>query len=128
MKNTARSRDFIAVAFLATVVGPAFSQNAAPPAEVIEVATPVRIDLFQWQRTHDDHGIASFVITNNSDQPLSTVELSCWVDGDTTHSKSIKVRTRARPIATHSLQQFSDVDLGFLGPARTAQCEVAGAQ
>ncbi len=128
MKNTVRRTGFIAVAFLAAVVSPAFSQNAAPPAEVIEVAKPIRIDLFQWHRTDDDHGIASFVITNNSDQSLSTVELSCWVDGDTTHSKSIKVRARARPIGTHSLQQFSDVDLGFLGPARTAQCEVAGAE
>src|SRR5438132_1568870 len=78
-------------------------------------------------RTADDHGIASFVITNNSDQSLNTVELRCWVDGDASHSRSIKVRARARSVAPHGMQQFSDVDLGYLGPARTAQCEVAGA-
>jgi len=127
MKSTALPIGFMAVAFLAAMVSSAFSQNAAPPAEVIEMAKPIRIDLFQWRRTADDHGIASFVITNNSDQSLNTVELRCWVDGDTAKSKSIKVRARARPIGSHSLQQFSDVDIGYLGPARTAQCEVAGA-
>ena len=128
MKSTALPIDFIiAVAFLAAVVSSASSQKAAPPAEVIEVAKPIRIDLFQWRRTADDHGIASFVITNNSDQSLNTVELRCWVGGDASHSRSIKVRARTRPIGPHGMQQFSDVDLGYLGPARTAQCEVAGA-
>src|SRR6266404_8641449 len=121
MKSTALPTGFMAVAFLAAVVSPAFSQNAAPPAEVIEVAKPIRIDLFQWRRTADDHGIASFMITNNSDQSLNTVELRCWVDGDVSHSRSIKAR--ARPIEPHGMQQFSDVDLGYLGPAGTAQCE-----
>jgi len=128
MKSTARPTSFLAVAIWEAVVSPSFSQNAAPPAEVIEVAKPIRIDLFKWQRTDDDHGIASFVITNNTDQSLSTVELRCWVDGDASHSKSIKVQARARPIGPHALQQFSDVDIGYLGPARTAQCEVAGAE
>jgi hypothetical protein len=128
MKSAVRPTVFVAVTFLVAMVSSAFSQNLSPPAEAIKVAPPIRVDLFDWQRTDDDHAIASFVITNNTDKPLDSVALRCWVDADIAHSKSITVQARGRPIGAHSLQQFSDVDLGFIGPARTAQCDVAGAE
>jgi len=120
-------RLIVAVAInLASLIGPAICQTSTPPVPS-SIAGQIRIDSLQLQRRADGYGIAGFVISNNSDQALKSVELTCWVNGDRAHGTKVLVWPNLQSILAHDQQQFSNVNIGSVGEGSRAECEVTEA-
>ena len=86
------------------------------------------IDSFQSFRRGDNYGIASFVLSNNTDKPLTSIELNCWVNDDRAHGTKVLVWPSAGPIRAHDQEKFSNVNIGLVGPNPRAACEVTKAE
>ena len=50
-----------------SLIGPAIGQTSMPPAQA-SISEQIRIDSFQSSRRGDNYGIASFVLSNNTDK------------------------------------------------------------
>ena len=112
---------------LVSLIGPAICQTSTPAAQA-SISEQVRINSFESRRRDDNYGIASFVISNTTDKALNSIELTCWVDDDRAHGTKVLVWPSARSIPAHEQQQFSNVNIGFLGQSARADCEVTGAE
>jgi hypothetical protein len=119
-------RFIVAVAInFASLIGPAICQTSTPPVPA-SIAEQIRIDSFQLQKRTDGYGIAGFVISNNSDQALKSVELTCWVNGDRARGTKVLIWPNSQSILAHDRQQFSNVNIGSVGEGSRAECEVTG--
>ena len=81
-------RFIVAAIYLVGLVGPAICQTSTPAAQA-SISEQIRIDSFQSSRRGDNYGIASFVISNNTDKALTSIELNCWVNGDRAHGTKV---------------------------------------
>jgi hypothetical protein len=117
----------IGVIYLVGLIGPAIGQTAAPPAQA-GIGEQIRIDSFQSFRREDSYGIASFIIANNSDKPLTSIELTCWLNDDRTHGTKVLVWPSSRSVPAHEQQKFSNVNIGLVGSGSHTACEVTGAE
>jgi hypothetical protein len=114
--------------FLIGWVGPAICQPSTPqPLGTPDTAKQVAIGSFQWQRRDDDNGIASFVISNNTDKEIDSIELLCWVGDDRTRGTKVMVWPSPGPIPARDMRQFSRVNIGPVGLGQSPACEVADA-
>jgi hypothetical protein len=120
-------RLIIAAISLVGLTGPAICQTSTPPVQA-SVSEKIRIDSFQSYRRGDNYGIASFVISNNTDKALTSIELNCWVDDDRAHGTKVLVWPSAGPIPAHDREKFSNVNIGLVGPNPHAACEVTKAE
>lgn len=117
----------IGVIYLVGLIGPAICQTSAPPA-LAGLNEQIRIDSFQSFRREDSYGIASFVIANNSDKPLTSIELTCWLNDDRAHGTKVLVWPSSRSVPAHEQQKFSNVNIGLIGANSRAACEVTAAE
>lgn len=119
---------FIATAvFLMGLVGPAICQPSTPSVlDTTNVAKQVSIGAFQWQKRDDESGIASFVISNNTDKAIDSIELLCWAGDDRARGTRVMVWPSPGPIAPNQVRQFSRVNIGPVGAS--VACEVADAK
>ena len=120
-------RLIIVAIYLVGLIGPAICQTSTPPAQP-SISEQIRIDSFQSSRRGDSYGIASFVISNNTDKALTSIELNCWVDDDRAHATKVLVWPSAGPIPAHEREKFSNVNIGLVGPNPQAACEVTKAE
>ena len=112
---------------LVGLVGPGICQTSTPPVQA-SISEQIRIDSFQSFRRQDNYGIASFVIANNTDKALTSIELNCWVNDDRAHGTKVLVWPNSGPIAAHNQEKFSNVNIGLVGPNPRAACEVTKAE
>ena len=118
----------IAAIYLVSVIGPAICQTSTPPPTApASISQQIRIDSFQTRRRDDNYGIDSFVISNTTDKALNSVELTCWVDDDRAHGTKVLVWPSSPSIPAHERQQFSNVNIGLVGPSAHPECEVTAA-
>ena len=114
--------------YLISMIGPAICQSPMPPpAGAGSIAQQIPISSFQWQKREDDNGIASFIITNNTDKVLDSIELNCWAGDDRTRGTKVMVWPSPGPIPAHGVRQFSRVNIGPVGGSPSVACEVADA-
>src|SRR6266853_356693 len=117
-------RLIIAAIYLIGGIGPAICQTSTPPPPAkASIGEQIRIDSFQTRRREDNYGIASFVISNTSDKALNSVELTCWVDDDRAHGTKVLVWPNFPSIPAHNQEQFSNVNIGLVGPSAHPECE-----
>ncbi len=119
-------RLIFAAIYLISMIGPAICQTSTPPAKPA-ISEQIRIDSFQTRRRDDNYGIASFVISNTTDKALNSVELTCWVDDDRAHGTKVLVWPSSPSIPAHKQEQFSNVNIGLVGPSAHPECEVTAA-
>src|SRR6266481_577782 len=120
-------RLIVAAINLVGLIGPAIGQTSMPPVHA-SISEQIRIDSFQSSRRGDNYGIASFVLSNNTDKPLTSIELNCWLNDDRAHGTKVLVWPSAGPIPAHNQEKFSNVNIGLVGPNPRAACEVTGAE
>ena len=120
-------RFVVAAIYLIGVIGPAICQTSTPLPAQASIGEQIRIDSFQTRRREDNYGIASFVISNTTDKALNSVELTCWVDDDRAHGTKVMVWPSSPSIPAHKQEQFSNVNIGLVGPSAHAECEVTAA-
>jgi len=120
-------RFIVAAIYLVGLIGSAICQTSTPPAQP-SITEQIRIDSFHSSRRGDNYGIASFVISNNTDKALTSIELNCWVDEDRAHGTKVLVWPSAGPIPAHDREKFSNVNIGLVGPNPHAACEVTKAE
>jgi hypothetical protein len=120
-------RFMIAALYLVSMIGPAVCQTATPSAHP-NISEQIRIDSFQSSRRGDNYGIASFVISNNTDKALTSIELNCWLNDDRAHGTKVLVWPSSGPIPAHNQEKFSNVNIGLVGPNPHAACEVTKAE
>ena len=121
-------RLIVAAIYLVGVTGPAICQTSTPPTPArASISEQIRIGSFQTRRREDNYGIASFVISNTTDKALNSVELTCWVDDDRAHGTKVLVWPSSPSIPAHERQQFSNVNIGLVGPSAHPECEVTAA-
>ena len=118
-------RLIVAAVYLVSSVGPALCETPTPAAPANR-SEQIRVDLFESHRREDNYGIASFIISNTTDKPLNSVELTCWIDDDRAHGTKVLVWPSAQTIPAHEHQQFSNVNIGLVGPNSRSACEVTG--
>src|SRR6478736_233329 len=107
-------RLIVAAISLVGLIGPAIGQTSMPPAQA-SISEQIRIDSFQSSRRGDNYGIASFVLSNNTDKPLTSIELNCWVNDDRAHGTKVLVWPSTPTIPAHEQQKFSNVNIGIVG-------------
>jgi hypothetical protein len=112
---------------LVSLIGPGICQTSTPPAQA-SISEQIRIDSFQSRRRDDGYGIASFAISNTTDKALNSIELTCWVDEDREHGTKVLVWPSPGAIPAHDQQQFSNVNIGLVGPSSRAECKVTGVE
>ena len=115
----------IAAVSMAGLIETGLCQTPTSPVQS-NISDQIRIDSFETRKRDDDYGIASFVIANNTEKPLNSLELTCWTGDDRARGSKVLVWPRG-PIAAHKMQQFSNVNIGLVGNSR-AQCEVSAAE
>jgi hypothetical protein len=120
-------RFVIAAMYLVSMIGPAVCQTSTPSAQP-GISEQIRIDSFQSSRRGDNYGIASFVISNNTDKALTSIELNCWLNDDRAHGTKVLVWPSSGPIPAHNQEKFSNVNIGLVGPNPRAACEVTKAE
>ena len=119
---------FIAAAiYLVSLAGPVICQTSMPAAQA-SISEQIRIDSFQSSRRGDNYGIASFVVSNNTDKALTSIELNCWVNDDRAHGTKVLVWPSSGRIPAHNQEKFSNVNIGLVGPNPRAACEVTKAE
>ena len=112
---------------LVGMIGPAICQTSTPSVQA-SISEQIRIDSFQSFRRGDNYGIASFVISNNTDKALTSIELNCWVNDDRAHGTKVLVWPSSGRIPGHNQEKFSNVNIGLVGPNPRAACEVTKAE
>ena len=117
----------ITAIYLVGMIGPAIYQTSTPPVQA-SISEQIRIDSFQSSRRGDNYGIASFVLSNNTDKPLTSIELNCWVNDDRARGTKVLVWPSAGPIRAHDQEKFSNVNIGLVGPNPRAACDVTKAE
>jgi len=118
-------RRVIAGIFLVGSIEQAACQAPTPPVKA-GISDQVRIDSFQTRKRDDDNGIASFAIANETEKQINSLELTCWIDNDRERGTKVLVWPKG-PIPAHKTQQFSNVNIGFVGTSK-AECEVTAAE
>lgn len=119
-------RLILAVSCLVSLATPALCQTSVAPAEPSPYEQ-IRIEGFQSHKRGDGYGIASFAISNGTEKPVNSIELTCWVDDDRDHATKVLVWPSPDTIPAHASQQFSNINIGLTGDSRPA-CEVTGVQ
>jgi len=109
--------------------GPAIAAETLAAPESVDpfeyLARQVRLELFQWENV-DGYAIASFVINNAGDQDITSSSLECkFFEPSLGNLASLDTVHGHTPIQAHQTQQFSAINLGFVG-ALTEQldCEL----
>ena len=121
-------RLIFAAIYLVGMTGSAICQTSTPPPPAqASISQQIRIDSFQSHTRGDNYGIASFVISNTTDKALNSVELICWVDDDRAHGTKVLVWPSSPSIPAHKQEQFSNVNIGLVGPSAHPACEVTAA-
>ena len=100
-------------------------QASTPPVRA-GISDQVRIDSFQTRKRDDDNGIASFAIANETERQINSLELTCWIDNNRERGTKVLVWSKG-PIPPRQTQQFSNVNIGFVGASK-AECEVTAAE
>ena len=119
---------FIAAAIhLVSLAGPAICQTSMPAAQA-SISEQIRIDSFESHNRGDNYRIASFVISNTTDRPIKSIELTCWVGDDRAHGTKVLVWPNTPTIPAHEQQKFSNVNIGIVGSNARSECEVTGAE
>jgi hypothetical protein len=118
-------RFVVAAIYLVGLIGPAICQTSTPPVQP-SLKEQIRIDSFQSSNRGDNYGIASFIISNDSDKALNSIELTCWVNDDREHGTKVLVWPSRQSIPAHDQEQFSKVNIGSVGPSARPECEVTG--
>ena len=107
-------------------IGPALCQPSTAQAPgTPDAVKNVAIGSFQWLKREDDNGIASFVISNNTDREIDSLELHCWAGDDRTRATKVMVWPSPGPIPPNATRQFSRVNVGPVGVSSSLTCEVA---
>ncbi|UVO39440.1 hypothetical protein KUL72_14340 [Bradyrhizobium arachidis] len=119
--------EIVCFAGLYALVGAAAAQGAQPPAAHSGLSELVKIDSFQATRRADNYGIASFVLSNGTDNKIDSVELTCWMDGDRERATTVLVWAN-QPVAAHASYEFKNVNIGVVGPNAHSECEVTRVQ
>lgn len=115
----------LVISFLVGLTAVGHCQTAAEPKPAL--GEVMRLEAFQVHKRADSYGIASFAISNGTDKPVSSIELMCWLDDDRAHGTKVLIWPSPGAIPAHGSQQFSNVNIGLTGDARST-CEVAGAE
>ncbi|MBB4369436.1 hypothetical protein GGD63_002224 [Bradyrhizobium sp. cir1] len=113
----------VCLAGLCALIDAAAAQDTRPPAAHSGPAELVKIDSFQTTRRADNYGIASFVLSNGTDQKIDSIELTCWMDDDRERATKVLVWAN-EPVPAHASYQFKNVNIGLVGPNSRSQCEV----
>ena len=109
------------------LIGPAICQTSSLPVQP-SISEKIRIDSFESHNRGDNYRIASFVISNTTDKPLKSIELTCWVGDDRAHGTKVLVWPSTPTIPAHEQQKFSKVNIGLVGPTSRPHCEVTAAE
>src|SRR3989441_11605319 len=112
MRDRPIMKFIITATYLVGMIGPAICQTSTPRVQA-SISEQIRIDSFQSSRRGDNYGIASFVISNNTDKALTSIELNCWVNDDRAHGTKVLVWPSAGPIPAHNQEKFSNVNIGL---------------
>ena len=110
-----------------SMIGPAICQTSSLPVQA-SISEKIRIDSFESHNRGDNYRIASFVISNTTDKPIKSIELTCWVADDRAHGTKVLVWPSTPTIPAHEQQKFSNVNIGIVGSSAGPQCEVIGAE
>lgn len=116
----------VAAVSMAGLIETGLCQTPTPPVQST-IGDQIRIDAFQLRKRDDDYGIASFVIANDTEKQINSIELTCWIDNDRTRGTKVLVWPRPGPIPPHKAQQFSNVNIGQVGNSK-AECEVTATE
>ena len=116
-------RLFLAAICLASLTTMAIGQTPAPPSTA-KLSQQVRIDAFESHQRGDNYGIASFTISNDTDKPLNSIELTCWLNDDRGHGTTVLVWPTPDAVSAHASRRFSDVNIGLVGVDSRSACEV----
>jgi hypothetical protein len=103
-------------------IAPAICQTSSPPAAL--QLQQIRIIGFEAHERADKYGIASFTISNDTNAPLSSIELNCWMDGDRAHGTRVLVWPSRGVVAPHGSERFSNVNIGLVRSNARSECEV----
>ena len=109
------------------LIGPAICQTSSLQVQA-SISEKIRIDSFESHNRGDSYRIASFVISNTTDKPIKSIELTCWVGDDREHGTKVLVWPSTQTIPAHEQQKFSNVNIGLAGTNPRAACEVTGAE
>ena len=120
MRSLAEIVFFVGLCALGGVVA---AQGTQPPVAHSGLSELVKIDSFQTTRRADNYGIASFVLSNGTDNKIDSVELTCWMDGDRERATTVLVWAN-QPVPAHASYQFKNVNIGVVGPNSRSECEV----
>jgi hypothetical protein len=119
-------RLIFAAVFLCCLVGAAVCQT--PSVSTGQQLQQVGIKGFETHKRADNYGIASFTISNETDAPLNSIELYCWLDNDRAHGTKVLVWPSPQPVSPHDSRQFSNVNIGLVRSTSRPECEVAGVE
>ena len=109
------------------LIGPGICQTSSLQVQA-SISEKIRIDSFESHNRGDSYRIASFVISNTTDKPIKSIELTCWVGDDREHGTKVMVWPSTPTIPAHEQQKFSKVNIGTVGSSAGSQCEVTGAE
>ena len=109
------------------LIGPGICQTSSLQVEA-STSEKIRIDSFESHNRGDNYRIASFVISNTTDKPIKSIELTCWVGDDREHGTKVLVWPSTPTIPAHEQQKFSNVNIGVVGANARSECEVTGAE
>jgi hypothetical protein len=110
------------------LIGPAICQTSSLLQVQASISEKIRIDSFESRNRGDDYRIASFVISNTTDKPIKSIELTCWVNDDRAHGTKVLVWPSTPTIPAHEQQKFSNVNIGVVAANARSECEVTGAE
>jgi hypothetical protein len=124
-------RFVVAAVSIASLIEAGRCQAPAPPVQPTppvqnDIRDQIRIDEFQLRKRDDDYGIASFVIANNTEKPVHSLELNCWINDDRARGSTVLVWPKGQ-IPPHKAEKFTNVNIGLGGNSR-AECEVSAAE
>ncbi len=85
-------------------------------------ANTVKLEDFAVYRRGDGYSVARFVLVNDTDTPITAVELFCR---DTNAKASAKVMVQPpSPIAPHSRYAFDKINIGLVSKNPKMLCDV----
>ena len=99
-------RVLIAATCLASLTSIAFGETS-PQLNAAQPTQHVRINAFEAHQRGENYGVASFTISNETDKPLNSIELTCWLDEDRAHGTTVLVWPTPDPVPAHTSRQFS---------------------
>jgi len=116
-------RPLVTIAFVVSMTTVAVGQTS-PSMSQAKLSQQVRVNAFESHKRGDNYGVASFTISNDTDEPLNSIELTCWPNEDRTHGTTVLVWPTPDAVPAHTSRQFSKVNIGLVVADSRPACEV----